>query len=551
MTASPPSIDSLRELLLSVPPHLEAQALEAVRQELTEEETEQLIASLPLWRPQPGPQTEALHSEADILGFGGQAGGGKTDLALGLAATEHFESIIFRRTFKQLDAIVKRSQKLYGQVAEYDERSADYNKSEHVWTFRDGRVVELRQVEHEHDKEDYQGQPHDFYIFDEATQFPESAVRFIIAWLRSTRPGQRCRVLLTFNPPPDSDGEWVVRFFAAWLDPSHPNPAKPGELRWFAAVDHKEIEVSKDWRGVDEAGDEIVPLSRTFIPAKLSDNKFQTAAYRAVLQSLPEPLRSQMLFGDFHAGREDNAYQVIPSAWVDLAQKRWRDRVAREGKPKTPMTALGVDVARGGRDFTVRAPRYGNFVDELRRAPGTNTPDGQLTAELIERDILEHPGCLVQVDVIGVGGSVIDCLRNGWVDKDGEQHGKIGRRAVAMNASEGSDETDKSGTLGFVNQRAEWTWKAREALDPASGMDICLPPDPQLKADLCALYWRPTVRGIKIELKDEVKERIGRSPDDGDAVINALAIKHVLGTGLLDFARAEMERLAAVKAAKG
>lgn len=555
MTASPHTIDSLRELLLSVPPHQEAEALEAVRQELTEEEVEQLIASLPLWRPQPGPQTEALHSEADILFFGGQAGGGKTDLALGLAATQHYESIIFRRTFKQLDSIVKRSLKLYGQVAEYEERIADYNKSEHVWTFRDGRVVEVRQVQHEHDKEDYQGQPHDFYVFDEGPQFPESVVRFIIGWLRSTRHGQRCRVLITGNPPTDSDGEWVVRFFAAWLDPSHPSPAKPGELRWFATVlengKPREIEVAKDWRGVDEAGDTIIPLSRTFIPAKLSDNRFQMPAYRAVLQSLPEPLRSQMLFGNFQAGREDNAYQAIPSAWVDAAQKRWRDRVATIGKPKTPMTALGVDVARGGRDFTVRAPRYGNFVDELRRAPGANTPDGQAAAGLIEADIIGHPGCLVQVDVIGVGGSVIDCLTNGWVDKAGDQHPGIDRRAVAMNASEGSEETDKSGTLGFVNQRAAWTWGVREALDPASGQDICLPPDPQIKADLCALRWKLTPRGIKIELKDEVKERIGRSPDDGDAVINALAVKHVLGTGLLDYARIQMEKLAAAKAAKG
>lgn len=556
MTALAPTIDSLRDLLLSVPPDQEAVALAAVAEELTEAELELLISLLPLWRPQAGPQTEACNSAADILGFGGQAGGGKTDLALGLAGTAHFESIIFRRTFKQLDAIVKRSRALYGQAAEENEVIADYNKSEHVWRFRDGRVVELRQVEHENDKEDYRGQPHDLYVFDEATQFPESVVRFITAWLRSTREGQRCRVLLTFNPPENSEGEWVVTFFAPWLDPNHPNPALPGELRYFAAVPDgkggsKEQEVAADWRGVDERGDEIVPISRTFIPAKLSDNKFQSPMYRAVLQSLPEPLRSQMLFGDFQAGRSDGAYQVIPSAWVDAAQKRWRERVAREGKPKTPMSALGVDVARGGKDFTSRAPRYDNFVDELRRAPGGNTTNGQVVAELVEQDTLGQVTVKVQVDVIGVGSSPFDCIRNGWVDDAGHQHAGIKERAVAMNASEGSDRRDKSGVLGFLNQRADWAWQLREALDPASGMDLCLPPDPKVKADLCSLRWKPTVRGIQVESKDDVKKRIGRSPDDGDAVIYACAIKHVPGMGMLDFARAKMARLAAAKAAKG
>ena len=37
------------------------------------------------WIPNPGPQTEAYYCEADELLYGGEAGGGKTDLLLGLA----------------------------------------------------------------------------------------------------------------------------------------------------------------------------------------------------------------------------------------------------------------------------------------------------------------------------------------------------------------------------------------------------------------------------------------------------------------------------------
>jgi hypothetical protein len=41
------------------------------------------------WVPNPGPQTQAFLCEADELLYGGEAGGGKTDLGIGLALTSH------------------------------------------------------------------------------------------------------------------------------------------------------------------------------------------------------------------------------------------------------------------------------------------------------------------------------------------------------------------------------------------------------------------------------------------------------------------------------
>ena len=46
------------------------------------------------WVPNPGPQTEAFFSKADEVFYGGQAGGGKTDLLLGLALTAHTKSLV-------------------------------------------------------------------------------------------------------------------------------------------------------------------------------------------------------------------------------------------------------------------------------------------------------------------------------------------------------------------------------------------------------------------------------------------------------------------------
>jgi hypothetical protein len=64
-------------------------------------------------------------------------------------------------------------------------------------------------------------------------------------------------------------------------------------------------------------GETYTAKSYTFIPASLSDNPHRnTPEYRAQLQSLPEPLRSQLLYGDFSAGMEDAANQVIPTRWI-------------------------------------------------------------------------------------------------------------------------------------------------------------------------------------------------------------------------------------------
>ena len=70
-------------------------------------------------------------------------------------------------------------------------------------------------------------------------------------------------------------------------------------------------------------------------------------------------------------------------------------------------------------------------------------------------------------------------------------------------------------------QRAEWLWRLREALDPVTGDNLAIPDDRELLADLCAARWQLTVRGIKVELKDEIIKRIGRSPDKGDSLVCA------------------------------
>lgn len=456
----------------------------------------------PLWMPHPEniPQIQAYVSEADILYYGGAAGGGKSDLLLGLAMTAHGKSIIFRREYQQLRELVDRSYEILTDT------KAKYSQTASRWrNIPGGRSLEFGAVQHEKDREKFKGRPHDLKAFDEIPDFTELQFRFLIAWNRSTDPNQRCRVVCAGNPPTYAEGEWVIRYWAPWLSTSYSNPAKPGELRWFASIDGKDVEVESG-RSFEFKGEKILPLSRTFIPALLGDNPYlRDTNYRAVLQGLPEPLRSQLLHGLFTATRPDLPYQVIPTEWVKAAQARWSGREP----PEMGLTSVGVDPSRGGRDTTEIAQRSGNYFHKLLSYPGQNVPDGPACAALVIEALGEEGTVPINVDVIGIGASVYDIL----FAQDYE--------VSPVNNSEKSVATDKSGRLKMRNIRAEMYWKMREDLDPESGLDLALPPGDELIADLVAPQWKMTTTGVLIEPKKDIRKKLGRSPGQGDAVVLA------------------------------
>lgn len=467
-----------------------------------------------MWSPLPGPQTEALQSEADIVGFGGAAGGGKTDLACGLSLTKHEKTMILRENGTELTGVVDRLTELMGG-------RDGYNGQDKIWRMRtpDGvaRQIEFGSYPNPGDEAKYQGRPHDLLVYDEAANHRESAVRFLMGWLRTTTPGQRCRVLMTFNPPTTAEGRWIIDFFGPWLNKKHPKPAKPGELRWFATIAGKDFEVPDnrpfvlvgDQRVYEfEAGkhrpEEIVrPMSRTFIPSRVSNNPYlMGTGYVTTLQALPEPLRSQMLNGDFNAGIQDDPWQVIPTAWVEAAMVRWQPKL-----PKPPMDSLGVDVARGGADNTVLCARHDQWYDELITYPGSQTPNGPQTAGLIIAALRDNAP--IHIDVIGVGSSPYDFLND------------AGLQAIGVNVAESATGMDRSGRLRFANLRSQLWWKMREALDPSNNTGIQLPNDPRLLADLTAPKWELRGSIIQVESREGILKRIGRSPDFASAVILA------------------------------
>jgi len=467
-----------------------------------EKQTEILSAAHQLrdgrkWLPNPGPQTEAYFSEADELFYGGGAGGGKSALLCGAAVNEHQNTLILRRVGKNLRGIKRELRTILGS---YD----GFNDQAGIWRHPRG-VIDLGHCEHESNKEDYQGVPHDLKGFDEITQFTESQYTYIIGWNRSADPKQRCRVIATGNPPTTAEGQWVTKRWGAWLNPNHPNPAKPGELRWYTTIDGDDIEVTRDYIGPN--GEK--PRSRTFIPALLEDNPdLAETGYAAVIEAMPEPLRTMMRSGRFDVATQDAAFQVIPTQWILQAQSRWT--------PKAPdrmgMTVLSHDVALGGGDANTYARRHGHWYDEVvsERLKGEVDP-----IDLAARTVsLMRDGCDVVIDMGGgYGSGVYSHLK----------HNVVGIRLHSHNGSDKSGKRTRDGKLKFANKRSEVHWRFREALEPNLGEPVALPPDAELLADLAAPTWKLTASGILIESKLDIKKRLGRSPDKGDAVVNAWA----------------------------
>ncbi|ENW78216.1 hypothetical protein F909_03902 [Acinetobacter sp. ANC 3929] len=480
-------------------------------------EISKLLANAPVWFPLEGPQLAAYLSHADVIGYGGAAGGGKTDLIVGSALNKHKRVLVVRREKAQTEGIVQRTEEILGH-------KKGFNSQKSFWNLGCGHLIEFGGLDNPGDEKRWQGRAHDLKALDEATEIREYQARFVMGWNRSSDPRIKSKVLMTFNPPTNADGRWVINYFAPWIKKGHQKPAAPGELRWFATVKGKdhEVENNKPFVLID---DQVVydfdstkfkpehiikPMSRTFIPARVTDNKYyMETGYMSVLQSLPEPLRSQMLYGDFGAGIEDDPWQVIPTEWVEAAQARWKpeDEMRVLYKGDFPMDSYGLDVARGGKDSTIGYARHGHWYNRANVLEGIQSKDGPASASFAVSHVRDEAP--IHVDVIGVGASTYDFLN------------QSGLHVIPVDVRQSATSFDRSNQLTFHNMRTQLWWQLRESLDPAYNSIVALPPEPELLADLTAPRWSLQGKNIQVESREDIVKRLGRSPDYGSAIINA------------------------------
>lgn len=218
------------------------------------------------------------------------------------------------------------------------------------------------------------------------------------------------------------------------------------------------------------------------------------------------PVYINRVLGEFAEAGTD---VLIPLAWVDQANDRWQERDGRG----TGEVRYGVDVARYGDDSTTIGRLVGSTLESLDYLSQKSTME--TTGEVILR--VKDKTIHTLVDVIGIGAGVVDRLREQGYNVTGVNVGESAKDDY------GRVLTDESGELKFANLRSLIWWMLRERLDPNGVDPLALPLDDRLTGDLTAPKWTVTSSGtIKVESKDEIRKRIGRSTDAADALGLAL-----------------------------
>ena len=242
-----------------------------------------------VFKPNAGPQTEFLAAgEREVL-YGGSAGGGKSFAMLAdpLRYMGHpaFSGLLLRHTTEELRELIFKSQELYPKVW----KGIKWSERKMQWVAPSGARLWMSYLDRDQDVMRYQGLAFSWIGFDELTQWSSPfAWNYMRSRLRSTASDLPIFMRATTNPG-GIGHQWVKKMFI--------DPAPFGEA--FDATDIETGEVLKYPSGHPKAGKSL--FKRRFIPARLSDNPYlsESGDYEAMLLSLPEHQRKQLLEGDW------------------------------------------------------------------------------------------------------------------------------------------------------------------------------------------------------------------------------------------------------------
>lgn len=348
--------------------------------------------------PQPGRQWQASASPADIVIFGGAAGGGKTYWTL-LEVLRHcqkpgFGGVIFRRESPQITAeggLWDTARSLYQQIgARFLENPVKQVR------FPSGAKVTFTHLQHEKDRFGWDGAQIPFLGWDELTHFTEKQFWYLQSRMRSTC-GVKPYTRATCNPTPDSDpvGGWVNRLVSWWIDSEtgYADPSRAGVIRWFYRDDDQMLwyDDPDSARSENPKLAEIAdPTSFTFIPATLDDNPELMRVnpeYKARLLSLPLVEREQKMGGNWkirhEAGtvfkREWFTRFVDHCPWGDVtAAVRYWDNAASDKADSDSTAGVGIAKTKDGRLYVFGVER-GKHTTHARRQAQASTAGSDKT----------------------------------------------------------------------------------------------------------------------------------------------------------------------------
>lgn len=380
--------------------------------------------------PQPGPQTRFLSSPADVVVYGGSAGGGKT-WGLLLEPLRHihnpgFGATIFRRTYPRITAqggMWEESAKLYPLLG------ARSNNTDLLWRFPGGATIRFAHLQHDDSVLDYHGSQIALLCFDELPEFTERQFWYMFSRNRSTC-GVRPYVRSTCNPDADS---WVATLIAWWINQETglAIPDRSGVLRWFVRIGDDLMWGDSREEMVERYGPKIFPKSLTFIPASVYDNRKlleRDPGYLANLMALPRVDQERLLGGNWKVKEE--AGKVFNRAWFTLTPGPSPVATGEGGTTMTAVECRGWDFAATARKQKGDDPDFTAGV-KVRRVGGL----------FVVRDCVADQVGPADGDTLFVNTSVQDALecrqlgipyRIRWEQDPGQAGIKESRRLVGL-----------------------------------------------------------------------------------------------------------------------
>lgn len=311
------------------------------------------------------------------------------------------------------------------------------------------------------------------------------------------------RILLVFNP------NKVVGYAARSQKSARWTRFCLNSLTAQNVVEHKLLypgQVDYDWVR-DKLDAWCTPIRADEAQAEMDDFEFEGRWYR------PEDLFRRKVLGQFPKVADD---VLIPTQWLELAHERWRRAGGRE-----PLGAetriLGVDVAGMGRDCTCFVERKGAWVSEFNAHNSGGQADHMKIAGRIAAYRRRQIEAYVSIDTIGEGAGVYSRC----IEIDEKDYIISCKYSEAAKGRGGKPLTDATGQYEFINMRAYLFWCVRDWLNPKNDTGAMLPPDTQFDEEATEIKWSFRSDGrIFIEPKEDIKERLGRSPDKFDALAN-------------------------------
>lgn len=405
--------------------------------------------------------------------IGGSFGGGKTWMALVTMVTLCFmypgsRMVVIRETTKSCRESVFADFRSY--FSRFCKRILNQNTSP-VAEFHNGSQIIFKGVNAKEDPNFNEWKSYNITaaFIEQLEDIPEGFYEILLGRIGRWKPnGCPEFVLCSVNPCPD----WpLTRFWLRWRENRLPD-------------------------GVQ------------YFPMHISKNEylFEKEGYMERFEDMSETMKRAFLDGDWSIMLTDDFGQLYPNDWINKAVEKWKEC----NGVYEPISSIGNDVARGGKDETAFALRCGNIIREIYALPGVDTPDGKRLIHALTDLVPKFEGIIV-MDLIGVGSSPYDKARELW-----------GERVLGFVAGAKGYGTTENGLWGFSNRKAQAYWYFRERMNPNKPDSLGIPDDPILLSQLRAIRFK--IKGDKIVIadKDQMRKEYGFSPDRAEAAILSL-----------------------------